>query len=1060
MVKQGILQVDNIIYDIYLTEDIGFTRIDILEQGADRYIDTSKVKFSLFQKRTTKIYGDKRLYYKYLDLQKISQLLSLKRRTTSKWEDSKFITHDMASDGTNAYESILVNGKLDTLRISTATDLLYIKVMESSGIQIEPINFADYVDVTSTLQTNIQNIKTPYVPLSTLRRQLDIAHLDDNDFANPATVEEARIRLKAWVDSPSRFKGIDTETTGTDFCLYGEDKLVGVVLAQDTHTSTYFSFRHEAYENLPMSFLDELMQAVKSQESKLVAHNGKFDRKVFMSEGYDIRFAYDTLPLSFMINPVLKAGTHALKTLIEEISGKRYIELSDIFLSTKEVHFQILPRDLVQAYACPDASNTIAVLEHLLDKLPQSMLAMYLVECALVALKADQEYYGMRVDVAKYEKDHENCKYCLEQLEKAFRQLTKIDGNINSSATLADLIYIKMRCPVQVRTNTNKPSVSSKAISKLIKEKATVPHNLTGDLVDLYGKPIVTAEELNKTKYPALLILSKYKLYQKQYTAFYARFERTVKHGRIFFWINQNGAQTGRQSSPMHQLPPSLKEVIISDSDRHQLVDCDYSAIELRMLAFLSGEKSLMKLCEDPDNDIHRVIGSLISDKPMYAITDEERALGKRRNFGVAYLISAHGLSDQINGPGGTKEQIDQCENLLHEFYTKFKYITLFIDRNKNDVVTKGFTSSKWGRRRLFPEINNPNISKRQHASLLRQGNNMVVQGSAADYLKIAEVNYYNYIREKGWNEIGPDGLPMVRVMLSIHDEVMLSADKSIPYEEIILMIRTCMEVPVEGAPPFFVSPIFCDNWEGHNDSSLEIPVRLRDKLIDDYIRTGKSSINASNYRETLNNYRDGVLRDYMQDIVDRVGTDPNKVYLEVTHPSLTHALLNRYKKDIPKSYAHEQKILEATKLYLAGADFSKKDIETDTKEITAVSVEDLDVLVDFDQDGNIVYPYQEEADMDVIEEDYVVENTGNIYSDLRVFKIGNAVFLDLDKLSIDEADKIINYLWKDRVEDGFYPIYIMYNNKSVDAGFCVEDIDVQHINDMILKEEKNNAYV
>lgn len=1050
--KQGILRDHSDLYDVYIVEDADFYRLDIIRHGATYFIDISSILFSVIRRRTTKMYGDPKYYSLYKSLIGKARALYSKSTQTNEWKNGTFITTRDFTDSSVTYKQVSHNGKFHTEYIAQGPNSLLLEVRDKVKFsKVDPINFQEYIAVDLESKCHDSNLGTPFVPLDILRQRFDLSHLDKCDYANPATIEEARKRLHRWVNSNSPYKGIDTETTGLDINLYGEDKMVGIILSYDENESTYYSFRHKAYGNLPMEFLDELMRAVKSQEDRLVAHNGKFDRQVFLSEGYDITFAYDTLELSFVYNPVIQKGIHGLKHIMDTISGKKYLELTDIFVSTKDIHFDILPRELVTYYACPDASNVITIMKTLLPKLPASRHMIFKIESALTAVKADQEYYGMRVEVNAYKKDYENCKFILDKLEHCFRVMTKMDGNIDSSRQLATLIYEKMNCPVLVRTSSGLPSTNSSAIKKLMNTKAKEPHNITEDITDINGDIVISADTLNKSAYPELVILNKYREYKKQDTAFYARFERTVKRGRIFFWINQNGAATGRQSSPMHQLPPSLKKVILSDSDDHQLVDVDYSAIELRMLAFLSGEQQLIDLCKSPDNDIHRAIGTLISGVPMHLITDEMRSLGKRRNFGVAYLISGHGLAVQIYGPGCTEEQVAECEQSLKDFYKRFRRINKFINDNKHKTATLGYTESRWGRVRYFKEIFSPDITKRRYASLLRQGNNMVVQGTAADYLKIAEVKYFNYIRKKGWDKLLPSGLPKVRLMLSIHDEVMISADKSIPYEELLIMIKTCMETPVEGAPPFFVSPIFCDNWEGHNDSSLEMPVQLRDKLIASYQKTGVSIINADNYKETLNAFRDNRLHSYMGPLIEKY-KDATTIASHVTHPSLTHELIKRYKSKIDKSLSQKEKILEAVKLYIENHSMEKHvDAESDRYDY----MQD-EVLVNTNQDGDIEYS----NDYDNDEEYYLNDEDTDItdYSDVRVFKLGDVLVLDLDNLSMEHANQVLSLVYSYKREDGFYPVSIYRDQKIYPANFKVEDIPTDQINKYIKEREYVNV--
>ena len=587
--------------------------------------------------------------------------------------------------------------------------------------------------------------------------------------------------------------------------------------------------------------------------------------------------------------------------------------------------------------------------------------------------------------------------------------------------------------------------------------------------------------------------MSKYSEYNKLKTAFYARFERTMKTGRVFFWVNQNGAATGRQSSPMHQLPPALKEVILSDAEDRDFWGPDFSQIELRMIAYLAGETELIELAKDPDNDIHRIIGSLISNKEMWAITPEERSTGKRRNFGVVYLISAMGLAGQIMGPGYTKEDVKFCENQLNEFYSKFKRIDRYIKHNGQLVQKRGYMETKWyHRRRLFNEIFDPNLEPGRRASIIRMANNVPVQGTAADYLKLAEVQMFNYIKEKGWYEKKGE-FPRVRMMLSIHDEIIISADNTIPYEEIIEMITKCMETPVDGAPPFFVQPARMDNWEGHSNDAVAMPIRYRDQVIEDYHRTGKSvfkqsffklivpeelkaELNSSsktvaelvkehykectlvfthgdftqefseehvkdalkayilsgfetyridNYLDLLNGFRHLQLDTYMNGLIQQYGTDYKIVGEHVRHPSLTHQLLDVYKKRIPKDEDHVTRITLAAKEYIddlmkngkvIAVEF-KADLKDQAKVPTDKDLyaEELEMLVNLDANGEPVYEANDDSDdlYDLYSDDDPDDIISRTAKDpVYVWEMADIIVYDVQDLDPTSIDEVLKYIY------------------------------------------------
>lgn len=1137
MLSVGVFATPKTIVTFYEVSERGHYRIDFVRDGAIFNMDSDSVIYSLIRDKFTYIYGDPTLYEEYMNFRSKIEHAPMRSKKQSKWFNGAYTTtieEENTKLGYSKY-TVLKNNKFSESTIVgdgykctlTVTDMVY-------GVKARPLNFSEYTKLSLTKETIDETRDSIFHSLDYLKMKYNLEYIDDpkNDFVVvEGDVELARKRLQMYRESEFPFRCVDTETTGLDICLYGEDKMVGIILASDPYTSTYFPFRHDGDFNLPMSFLPELMAAVKEKEDITVAHNKKFDREVFLSEGYDIHMRWCSLQLSIVLNPTIGKGIHGLKENTTSLFGYHVLELNEIFIDPRNIRFQTLTPEIIKYYACPDGTNPLKLLEAWLKKLPKKHYPLWKLECDLSDVKADQEFYGTRVDVKRYEHQYKNCNYILEILLESFRKLTKEDGNINSSQVLSNLIYNKMHCPILLRTNTGAPSVSTAAIKKLAGKKTDTPvETPIADLTDLDGKVIIKGETLANSKYPALVILTEYKKYIKLKTAFYARFERTMKTGRVFFWINQNGAATGRQSSPMHQLPPELKDCILADTEEHNFWGPDYSQIELRMIAYAAGETELIEMAKNPENDIHRVIGSLISGKEMWEITPEERSIGKRRNFGVVYLISKFGLAQQIFGPGYTKDDVHFCEQQLKEFFKKFKRIDRYIKKNGVDVRKNGFASTLWYKRlRLFKEVFDKDIDPQKLSSIIRMANNVPIQGTAADYMKCAENLYNAYIYEHGWNEL-KDGFPLVRIMLSCHDEVLISAHNSIPDEEIVKMITTCMEIPIDGAPPFFAQPAKMDSWGGHSIDALSMPIQLRDKLVKDYDDTGKSvfctshfnlvlpdeakhDINTStetydslfekwlprtqlqyekgdyiteareqdikdalnkyiwsgsthlhvdNYLEILNAYRDDELRNYMVGLIQKYGTDYKVVGAHVRHPSLTFALLDLYNKKIPKDMEHVDRIVEAARMYIEHllSDTKEIGVVPSTKEVKVQSdkdtyVEQLDVLINFDRDGNIEFADPDDEDTDVFSNYYDDDESSVIeeYMESKLvyaWDVGDVLAIDIRDLEPGDVDKVLSYLWDRRNENGFYRAFLVHKGNMVDTKIKIEDVNMEELNEIL----------
>lgn len=1137
MLKIGVFSTPKEAYMFYEVNEKGYYRLDFVETGAVFNLEPDRVLFSIIRTKKVKMFGTQSIYDEYLRVESMLEHANYEYPATeqkSLWSQDAFYQYTVGVCKKFGYSrrctkrnGILTESNIEgngyAITISVSNDVYDVKT--------KPLNIQAYTEVTLSKDTVKESTGELFHSAEYLKRHHDIAYLDLYDMvvACGPDLTVARERLEMFRNDPYPFRVFDTETTGLDVNLYGDDHLVGIVLGHNLTTATYFPFRHEGDFNLPMEFVKEIFDVLFEVQDKLIAHNKKFDREVALDEGYDLRIAHCTHQLSIILNPVIKKGAHGLKENIYEITHRKALELTDIFINAKDINFAKLPPEIIRIYACPDGINPLILMKEWLPKLPKYQYKLYSLECRLSDIKADQEYYGIRVDIKKFEHQYKNCNYILDMLITAFRKLTKEDGNINSQQVMSNLLYNKMHCPVLLYTKTGAPSTSVLAIKKLAKQKSKSGVTFTEDLVDLDGNVIVKASDLTASAYPPLVLLAKYKEYIKLKTAFYARFERTMKTGRIFFWVNQNGAATGRQSSPMHQLPPALKDCILSDTPDHDFWGPDYSQIELRMIAYLAGETELLELCKDPMNDIHRVIGSLISGKEMWEITPEERSLGKRRNFGVVYLISKYGLAGQMFGPGYTAENVEFAGEQLDEFFKRFKRINRYIKNNARKVQRDGYMMTAWFNRvRLFQEIFDPNIESKKKSSIYRMANNVPVQGTAADYMKQAEVNYDNYIRAKGWDK-KIDGIPMVRLMLSIHDECIISAHNSIPYEEIIKMITVCMEIPIKDAPPFFAQPARMDNWGGHSDDAVAMPIHYRDQLIKDYDATGKTVFKQSffelqvpeelrklvaadntppstllhdwedkvsmkylrgdyvtdytqtdlkkallcycqsgttvyridNYIKLLDDYRDSVLHDYMLGLVSKFGMDYQTVGKNVTHPSLTFELLNRYKDDIPKDMEHKEKIIEAARLFIEDIQNKGVKITESTWEVPTAKetdkdrfMEQMEMAVHFDNDGNVIFDEVEtelEDNINFWESDDPDDVIDRIEQKMNyVWVLGDAISIDVNGLPEDDINRVLSYLWKFRDDNGFYKAYLVYKGKLIDTKIRIEDIDIDAANEAV----------
>lgn len=1065
-------------YNVILyTDGSLFERIDVFED-IETYGDPMNpigCTASYISHKGECIYGDSKLIEMLLRCraQSSSLISNTMAEQNVSFEDGKiYITQTKSSlDGNSSYEVITENGILySEVFKSEECELGFYDVKPNSFTQpVIPFTRPLYADISfynGTVQE--EDSTAEFYSLEYLKSKYDLSHIDDKDYVVVTSLEEADERLQSFINSHSKIKSVDTETTGTDIYITGDDVLTGVVLAEDENTSTYFPFMQEECEfNLPMEYLEKIQNALLEQpkDTIIVAHNAPFEKMIFLKHGYYCRVDADTFVLSILINPVIRKGLHALKTLAFRALGLKFLELEDIFKG--EIKFNKLPPEIIRYYACPDPTNTIVVYKYLINLLPKDEIGIFNLENQLLDVKAENQFYGLRADVDYYMKAYDNEVYKTDLLRKLFQSMHKTDRNINSSPVKADIIYNKLKAKVEVRTDTGAPSTSVEAINRIVDLGTLKDEDVEGlevpkDILDMYGKVIVSGKDLLKNKYPSLVILQAYNKAQKERGALKRILSKT-KNGRISFRINQVGAASGRQTSDAHQYSKVMKKGIIADTPFHKFVDADFSQIELRVLAYLAKQQDLIELESDCDVDVHRAIGSILTGIPMWAITDEMRSKDKSRNFGVVYMMSEWGLAKRNHGPGYTKKDLIEARQSITDFYNGLPGVKKLVAANEEFIRENGFIKTKLGRYRFFKHVLEPGATEEEIAAAVRAGNNTPVQGYAADYLKIVEVRIMEYIKAKGWDkrevEYNGNMYPYVRMMLSVHDEVLISVHESIPLIEVTIMLKECMELEIEGAPPFFASPSFINDWLDAKDDKYAIPTRYRDYIIEEYLKTGECDVNYDNYLDKLEEYNDAQLKIYMSELIQKYKT-PEEVAKHVRHDKYTHDLIHFYvsKKDGIKDQVG--RINLAVQRYMENYKPDDKLIDhlnDDDEEFNAdLQIEGLiDEYVEFDDNGNVVpfeYRGEDEEDKDDIasfrrEFDKELDEVEATYC----FYMMDRLIVDFTELGIDceEANEVNRKLVSMHNPNNYYKLCYVLNNKKAELDYLLP-YDKSTINNMM----------
>lgn len=875
---------------VWNNDGSSYTRFDVVET-LDNYsiIDTSSCEAAyLAQKGKIRYLGDMELVAMILRVISDASTFSAPMKQEVSTESGRIcITQSKESEklGLRWY-SVMDSGYLvEECYENKEATLIFDSIDSTKTNKALPINanlYEDYGQLTNKYVAD--KSMGDFYSAEYLQVKYPLEHMKNYDIEVVLSMEDADRRLEIFKNAPTKVKAIDLETTGLGWSMLGDDVLVGIVLSWNENEGTYFPFRQLNFPyNLPISYISKIVDVVNNQpkDVMIIGHNAKVEKQGIWKESkpyvinshyavewdkdcqehapdfLDLRIDGDSMLLSILVNPVFVKDTHALKSLAAKYRKVKFLELEDIFKNKKEIKFNILPPEIVKLYACMDTANTICVWNNLLKELPPDERGILDLEDRLISMTAEMEFYGMRTQREYLMKAIENEQYVVDMLADMFRKIHKISSNINSNEVRRDIFYNKLRAPIKVRTKTGAPATSNVALNAIIDSgsfKLNENAKVADNIVDSQGNVIVKGKDLSSNKYPSLVILAAYAKHFKELGAL-KRIDRKSKQDRVQFSLNQCGAATGRATSDAHQYSDAMKMSIIADTDDYNLWSSDFKQVELRILPFVAGQQDLIELESNMDVDAHRAILSILTDKEIWDISAEERKKGKSTNFGVVYMMSPYGLAKKNKGPDYTNDDYIDALNSITGFYNGFPYIKALTEKNKHDAMTQGYLTTKFRRRRYFPELQDPTVDEKRKSGLIRAANNFPIQGFGADLLKICQCNVQDYIHEKGWDKMVESHgrtMPLVRVMLPIHDELLVSSHKSIPPEEIITMFKVCMEVEIAGAPPFYSAPAMVNSWYDGKLDAYELDLHFRDEIIAAWDKNKKRLLHTDTYDESL----------------------------------------------------------------------------------------------------------------------------------------------------------------------------------------------------------------
>lgn len=575
--------------------------------------------------------------------------------------------------------------------------------------------------------------------------------------------EECALLVKKLLKQPS--VAFDTETTGLDVM---DAELVGLSFSYAAGKAYYVNMPKSQPETQILInifkpfFLDENIEKV--------GQNLKFDITVLEKYGVVVQGAiFDTMLAHYLLQPDMR---HNMDVLAE--TYLKYQPVSIETLIGKKGKNQKNMRDadpaLIAEYAGEDADITWQLKETFLPKLAETEVdkVFYEIESPLVNVLADMEFAGVNIDVDGLKKYSAELHEDLLRLEDEILALAGTPFNIGSPKQMGEILFDKLKLLSKPKKTKTGQYATGEEILVELKDK----HPIISKILDFreLGK-------LKSTYVDALPLLVH------------------PKTGRVHTTYNQTVAATGRLSSTnpnLQNIPIRtekgrfIRKMFVPRDENHVLVSADYSQIELRIIAALSGDAAMISAFKNGE-DIHAATAAKIFDVPLEEVSREQRSNAKTVNFGIIYGVSAFGLSQQSN------LSRTEAKEVIESYFKTYPGIKDYIETQQDFARQHGFVQTIKGRRRYLRDINSANAIVRGGAE--RNAINAPIQGSAADVIKIAMINIHKKLHAQKFE---------AKMILQVHDELVFDAPKT-EVDRLKKMVKAEMESAVQLEVPLLV---------------------------------------------------------------------------------------------------------------------------------------------------------------------------------------------------------------------------------------------------------------
>ncbi|MFM5605843.1 DNA polymerase I [Aeromonas caviae] len=572
----------------------------------------------------------------------------------------------------------------------------------------------------------------------------------------------------------------DTETTSLD---YMEARVVGVSFAIEPGKAAYVPFGHD-YLGAPVQLteavvLGKLKPLLEDPTRLKVGQNLKYDRNVLLNHGIELQgIAYDTMLESYVLNST--ASRHDMDSLARRYLNAETISFEEIAgKGVKQLTFNQIELEQAAPYAAEDADITLRLHQALWGKLsaePGLAKVFSEIELPLLPVLARMERLGTTIEPKLLHQQSQEIEVRLAELEKQAHELAGQEFNLSSPKQLGEILFTKLGLPIIKKTPKGAPSTAEEVLA---------------ELAETYELPRLLMEHRGLAKLKSTYT-DKLPLMIKPQT------------GRVHTSYHQAVAATGRLSST----DPNLQNIPVRNEQGrrirqafipcagYKLVAADYSQIELRIMAHLSGDKGLLTAFAE-GKDIHKATAAEVFGVALDAVTSDMRRSAKAINFGLIYGMSAFGLAKQL-GIGRAEAQ-----KYMDLYFERYPGVLEYMERTRQQAEAQGYVETLFGRRLYLPDIKSRNAGLRKAAE--RAAINAPMQGTAADIIKRAMINVDDWIR--GIED------ESIRMLMQVHDELVFEIREE-KLEEYIGLIKEKMSGAAELYVPLVVEAGTGDNWD------------------------------------------------------------------------------------------------------------------------------------------------------------------------------------------------------------------------------------------------------